>query len=162
MIYKNKKYQEKRVLLKENREGRNEKDAELKTKFKHRYAIFGPVGLLSSSSQGLHDYKIIGKEKGKDGGIFVLEVIPKDTAKVGHLYGKVWIKLPEVQITKVEWVQESLKNYDVIEEFARKCHGAPRITLISEYGHEKNGLRFPNKYSLEKAYIVPQRGIIKL
>ncbi|MBN1273272.1 MAG: hypothetical protein JXB26_13475 [Candidatus Aminicenantes bacterium] len=157
LIYKNKKFQEKRILLNENGEERNKKDAVLQTKFKHRYAIFGPVGLLSSSSQRLHDYKIIGKEKGEEGEIFVLEVVPMDTAKVEHLYGKVWIKLPDVHITKIEWIQESLRNYDVIEKFAQKCHGTPRITLISEYGHEKNGLRFPSKYSIEEAYIIPGR-----
>ena len=29
----------------------------------------------------------------------------------------------------------------------------PRLTQISEYGFEKNGIRFPSRYSLREEYI---------
>jgi len=38
----------------------------------------------------------------------------------------------------------------------------PRITIIMEYDVEKNGIRFPSKFSLEEAYITPEEEKILL
>jgi hypothetical protein len=37
-------------------------------------------------------------------------------------------------------------------EFSRKIGHEPVIVFVSEYGFEKNGLRFPNFYEVTEAY----------
>jgi hypothetical protein len=43
-------------------------------------------------------------------------------------------------------------NYAAIEEFAKASRAQPRIRFSSEYGFEKNGLRFPSVYGVIEAY----------
>ena len=48
----------------------------------------------------------------------------------------------------------------MIEEFAKSHDAEPQITAFSEYGREKNGLRFPSRNYSEQAYISPDKCII--
>ena len=48
---------------------------------------------------------------------------------------------------------ESVDNYDVIEELAKKLKAEPQVKLITEYGFEKKGIRFPSKHSQSEEYI---------
>ena len=58
LIRKDKKINERRILIKENGKKKNIKNAQLKTKrFYHEYVIFGPVGLLGGKQQRNFDYK---------------------------------------------------------------------------------------------------------
>ena len=59
----------------------------------------------------------------------------------------------DFSILKIEWLQQSIKGYDWVEEKAKKLGAKPRLTLIAEYGFEKSGIRFPSKYSLDEVYI---------
>jgi hypothetical protein len=43
-------------------------------------------------------------------------------------------------------------NYEGIEEMARELGMKPRLSFVSEYDFEKNGLRFPSRYEIEEAY----------
>jgi hypothetical protein len=53
---------------------------------------------------------------------------------------------------KIEWDVRSAGNYEKIVEFAKRINSEPRITMISEYEIEKNGIRFPSKYLVREAY----------
>ena len=153
LIRKENRIKESRILLEENGEKKHEKDAQLKTKlFRHKNIIFGPIGLLSKYRQQYHDYNIVKEEKFKGEKVIVLEAVAKPSFKLDHLSGKVWVRKSDFNILKIEWNQESIKNYEFIEEFARKFKVKPHITLISEYGVEKNGIRFPNRYFIKEAY----------
>ncbi len=153
LIRKEDRIKESRILLKENGKKKHEKDAQLKTKlFRHKNIIFGPIGLLSKYWQQFHDYKIVKEEKFKGEKVIVLEAVGKSSFKLDHLSGKVWVRKSDFNILKIEWNQESIKNYELIEKFARKFKVKPHITLISEYGVEKNGIRFPNRYFIKEAY----------
>jgi hypothetical protein len=153
LIRKENKINENRILIEENGQKKHEKNAQLKTKlFRHKNIIFGPIGLLSRYWQPYHDYKIIKEEKIKGEKAIVIEAVAKPSFKLDHLSGKVWIRKNDFSILKIEWNQESIKNYEQIEEFANKFKLKPRIKLVSEYGFEKNGIRFPNRYFIEEAY----------
>ena len=154
LVRKDKIIKESRVLLEENGQKKNEKNAPLKTKvFRHKNIILGPIGLLSEYWQKHHDYKIFKKEKYKGEEVIVIEAFPKPGLKLNHLFGKIWVRKSDFSILKIEWNQTSIENYEKIEEFARQLKYRPSIKLTSEYAYEKNGIRFPSKYSINEAYV---------
>lgn len=159
LIRKENKIRERRILLKENGKTMNEEDAQLKTKrFEHKHVMFGPIGLLSDQSQQYYDYKIV-KEKGYKGEkVFILEITPKPSIEIEALFGKAWIKKSDFSILKIEWNPISLRNYEKIEEIAKKLRAKPKITFVSEYDFEKNNIRFPSKYLVKEVYRTPRQG----
>lgn len=164
LIRKNKIIHEQRILLKKNGKEVHEKNASLKTKlFMHKYVIFGPIGLLSAKWQQHHDYKFIKNAKINGEKAIVLKATPKSNNILNHLYGKIWIKKDDSSILKIEWNQASIGNYDKIQEKSKKINAIPRITCISEYGFEKNSIRFPSKYTVKEEYVykLPQTGTFK-
>lgn len=159
LIRKENKIRERRILLKENGKTMNEEDAQLKTKrFGHKHVVFGPIGLLSDQSQQYYDYKIVKEEGYKGEKVFVLEITPKPSVEIEALYGKAWVKKSDFSILKIEWNPVSIRNYEKIEEMAKKLHAEPKITFVSEYDFEKNNIRFPNKYYVKEVYRNPRLG----
>lgn len=153
LIRKENEINERRILLEENRQKKREKDAQLKTKiFTYKNIIFGPIDLLNEGLQQYNDYKIVKEEKLKGEKSVVIEAVPKPSFKSDYLYGKIWVRKADFSILKIEWKQQSIKNYEIIEETALKIRAEPQITLIAEYGFEKNGIRFPSKLFIQEAY----------
>lgn len=151
---KQNKINENRILIQENGKKKNEKNAELKTAlFLHENLIFGPVGLLSEFWQQYYDYIIVKREKFRGDKVIVIEATPKSSLKTDNLYGKIWIRDDDFSIMKVEWEPASIKNYEVLEEHAKKLRAKLVIKFFAEYTVEKNGIRFPSKYSVTEAYI---------
>ncbi len=162
LIRRDNKTREKRILLKENGQEKNEHNAPLKTRrFKHIYMIFGPIGLLSKNNQQFYDYKIVKQTKLNKEEAFVVEAIPKSNAKPDKLFGKIWIRRSDFSVLKIEWNQTSVGNYKEIEKIASQLNAIPQITFITEYDFEKNNIRFPSKYSIEEEYIKPEGGRYK-
>ena len=158
LIRKENKIKESRTLLEENGRKMNKKNAPLKTKiFEHKNVIMGPVGLLSEYWQQFHDYKIVKEAKFKGEKVIVLEAVPKYGFKLNQLSGKIWVKKSDFTILKTEWNQQSIENYDKIEELAKELGAKPLITLVSEYAFEKKGIRFPSRYSIKEVYILRGR-----
>ena len=146
---------EKRILLKVNNRKKNIIDAQLKTKrFHHKYIVFGPIGLLGQKQQKILEYKILKEEFHEKEKIVILEASPKFPDDFNNLYGKIWIRRKDFAILKIEWEQVSLKNFEGVEKIAKRLKAKPKITFVSEYAFEKNGVRFPSKYSVEENYIL--------
>lgn len=82
----------------------------------------------------------------------MIETIPKNPDKMSHLYEKIWVDEADSSILRIEWDVKSVGNYEKIEEFAKRINSVLRITMISEYEIEKNGIRFLSKYSVREAY----------
>ncbi len=145
---------ETRTLIEENGQKRHERDAPLKTEvFQHHYVIFGPIGFVGSRWQTKHDYKIVKEEIIKNERCVVVEALPKDTKETGHLFGKLWLRIPDAAILKIEWNQASMGNIEAIKSFARRANLRPEIAFSSEYAVEKNGIRFPSRYFVKEDYI---------
>jgi len=154
LIRKANKIVEQRILIKENGRKKNDLDAQLKTtRFHHKHVVLGPIGLLGEKQQEVHEYKILKEVTYKKEKAVILEAFPKFLNGINTLYGKIWIRKKDFAILKIEWNQESMENFEDIEKIAEKLEAKPRITFISEYGFEKNKIRFPNKYSVEESYI---------
>jgi len=158
LIRKGNSTDEQRILIEENGQEKNDLDAQLKTKrFQHKFIVFGPIGLLSKKQQKNYNYKILKNVNYKKEKAVILEASPKFPQEDNALYGKIWIRKNDFAILKIEWEQESLENFEKIVKLAERRNATPLITFISEYGFEKNKIRFPNKYSVEEMYI-PHRG----
>ncbi len=156
LIRKNKKTQEKRNLIAVDGRKTKIRESPLQTvMFLYENVLFGPVGLLSESWQLAHDYKLIGEDKiGKEKTV-VIEATPRPELVETHPYGRIWIKEDDGSVLKIVWDQRSLRNFKMIEEFAKSQGAEPQITAFSEYGREKNGLRFPSRNYSEQGYILP-------
>ena len=154
LIRKANKIVEQRILIKENGRKKNEVNAQLKTKrFHHKHVVLGPIGLLGEKQQEVHEYKIVKEVIYKKEKAVILEAKPRFPEVSDTLYGKIWIRKKDFAILKIEWNQESLENFEEIEKIAEMLNSTPKITFISEFGFEKNNIRFPNKYSIEEIYI---------
>lgn len=144
---------ETRTLLKENGKGVQVSDAPLKThSFWHAKVVMGPLGLLSREGQADHDYRILREEKVGGEPAWVVEAVPKPGVRLEHLFGTIWLKKKDAGILKIEWNPSSIQNYGGVEETARRLGLTPSLLVTSEYAFEKNGIRFPSRYTLREIY----------
>ena len=145
---------EKRVLIEENGRKKKEREAELTTTtIRVQNALFGPIGLIGESAQSGHDYRIAGEETVKGKKVVIIEAAPKPGLERQHCYGRIWIREDDGSIAKIAWDQASVGNFKVVQARAREYGAEPQLTSLTEYGMEKNGLRFPSKDTTEEAYI---------
>lgn len=157
LIRKNKKITEKRILIEENGQKKQEKDAQLKTEmFFHKKIIFGPYGLLCRKKQKDYDYKIIKKAKFLGKKAVVIEASPKSAEAADDLYGKIWVAQDDFSILKIEWKRESIENPEVAEILAERYEAKPHFTITAEYGIKEKGIRFPSQFTIDEAYIKPK------
>ncbi len=153
LIQKSGDVKEQRILLEENGEKRNIREAPLKVKrFRYKYMTSGPM-LLSAYWQGYHNYRIVGTEKVNGERCLVIEAVSKPSFQLEHLSGKIWVRQRDFHILKLEYNQETIDNYRMIEATAEKLKARPLVTLITEYGFEKKGIRFPSRYLQREEYI---------
>ncbi len=161
LIRKGQEIIESRTLLEENGEKKNIKNAKLKTeRFEHKFVFFGPIGILNELRQELFTYHIIGEREFKGKKAIILEALPKKSSESIYLYGRVWINKNDFSIVKIEWNQASLGNFWGVWEYAKSIGAKPHIRFSSEYAFEKNGIRFPSKYTVKENYIHPIFGPI--
>jgi hypothetical protein len=145
---------EKRILLEENGIKKSEEVSKLKTRmFQYKNVIFGPANLLAEDRQQLFNYKMIGDELIDGERALVIEAIPLPWVSEEVLWGKIWVSNSDFSILKIEWNQDRMSHSAVIKDMAKRYEAESRITHITEFGFEKNGIRFPNRYFIEEAYI---------
>jgi hypothetical protein len=144
---------ETRTLLKENKKDVQVPDAPLKThSFSHTKVVMGPLGVLSRESQADHDYRIVREEKIRGEEALVVEAVPKPGVRLQHLFGTIWLRKKDAGILKIEWNPSSIQNYKGVEETAQQLGLIPSLLVMSEYAFEKNGIRFPSRYTLKEIY----------
>ncbi|MFZ2052571.1 MAG: hypothetical protein WAU81_00105 [Candidatus Aminicenantales bacterium] len=153
-IRKANEIKERRNLIAINGKKANLRDSSLNTfVFQYKNVLFGPVGLLSQAWQAYHDYKFSGEDTVNKEKVVVIEATPGPALAQPHCYGKLWIKEDDGSVLKIVWDQRSLGNFQSVEEWAKIHDAEPQITSFSEYGFEKNGIRFPSLSYTENAYI---------
>ncbi len=144
---------EKRALLMEDGEKRREENVELRpTRFIHKNLVIGPIGLFGAAAQALHSYTFVKEGKVDDEPALVVEATPqKKTA--ASIYGKAWLRKKDGAVLRIEWEPTSIDEYEKIVQFSVKIGYRPKLVFLSEYGFEKNGLRFPNSYEVIESYV---------
>jgi hypothetical protein len=147
---------ENRNLLEKNGKSVKQKDAQLETSVVQvRNVLFGPLGLLSENGQGYHDYQWVAEEDIQGEKASVIDVTPKRTLTGTHGYGRVWVRENDGAVLKIEWKPESISGYEELAGRAKKYESDLAVSLITEYGFEKNGIRFPSRDYTEEAYVKP-------
>ena len=144
-----------RHLLEENGQKKNEPGAKLKTlNFLFGYVLMSPVGIFAERFRGDYDYKVVGADKIKKRPVVIVDVTPKpDVPETRNLYGKAWIDSATGDILRIQWSEKRVNHYEITARRALLYDRKPRLTIRSEFLVEKNGIRFPNKLSIEEAYV---------
>ena len=144
-----------RNLLQENRKKVNEPNAKLKTlNFLFGYVLMAPVGIFADSSQPYYDYRIVGRDKIQRRPAVIIDVTPKpDAPEARNLYGKAWIDAATGDILKIQWSEKRVNHYEITLKRAEQYDRKARLTILSDFQVEKNGIRFPSKLFIEEAYV---------
>jgi hypothetical protein len=144
---------ESRTLLTEDKKNVHVPDAALKTRmFWHAKIVMGPLGLLSRERQAEHDFRVVRELQEEEERIAVIEAVPKPGVIADHLVGTIWLRIRDARILKIEWDPSSIDNFIGVTETAERFRMNPRVVLTSEYGIEKNGIRFPSRYTVQETY----------
>jgi hypothetical protein len=147
---------ERRILIKKNgKKMRQENATPLTSALKVQNLLFGPVDLLAPARQSHYQFRVVGKEKLFGQSSCILETIPRFTEDRSRCYGRILLKEDDASVLKIEWEPKSLGQYEWIEARALKYKAKPEMTSITEYGLEKNGIRFPSRDFTEETYIMP-------
>jgi hypothetical protein len=144
---------ETRTLLREDGKDVLVREAPLKTHvFDYAFIVMGPLGLLSRANQPAYEFKIAGEEKIGGEPALIVEAVPKPGLIVDHLFGRIWLRVRDAGILKIQWNPASIKNYAKVEEIGRNFKMEPALQLTSAYSLEHNGLRFPGRYEVKEIY----------
>jgi len=153
---------ERRTLIEEDGRKKRENDAALVTQnIRVENVLFGPIGLVGRDAQAEHDYKIVGGETLAGTRIMIIEAVPKASRDSRHCFGRLWLREDDGSVVKISWDQASVGNFRIIQDRGRELHAEPRLTSITEYGLEKNGIRFPSKDTTEEAYLKPGKKYVR-
>lgn len=145
---------ETRTLIEEDGNRRNLPNAVLMTRlFRYENILFGPAALLDDRNFGRNDFTIEAESE-IDGRLAVaIAARPRQEAGLRPLpFGRMWVSPADGAVLKIEWDGRTLESYAAIEAQAKKLKATPRLTMTSEFGFEKNGLRFPSRHTIVEAY----------
>ena len=162
LIKEGSKTTERRILLKLNGVRTRKEEVPLGTTvYKYKYLIYGPIAFFKKSQQQYFDYKIFKEEMFNNQRAIVIEAIPlRMVLSTKTLCGKIWLDADDENfaVLKIEWHPKFLiENFDESLENARRQNFTLNIDYYSEFGTEKNGIRFPSRYWIKK-YHVNEKG----
>ncbi|OGD21331.1 MAG: hypothetical protein A2W03_03820 [Candidatus Aminicenantes bacterium RBG_16_63_16] len=113
--------------------------------------LLAPIQLLDARFEEYYSYRLLAKETYGDAEAWVLEVLPK-LAGARYLGGKLWLRTDDASVLRIEWDPATFGHYERIQARAEAYKSAPEVRSYSEFGVEKNGLRFPSADFTEEAY----------
>ncbi len=149
------KITEKRELLKRNgKKPRPEDDKPATEAFKYEDILMAPVMLLDERFQEFYDYKLIGPDMVEERQAWIIEVSPRFSLVGAYLGGKIWLDRESSAVLKIEWDPGTFEHYDKILLRAKSFDAEPKVVSRTEFGYEKNGLRFPSLDTTEEAYLI--------
>lgn len=149
---------ETRTLIEENGKKKNVPNAALQTSVVvYGHALLSPANLFGEGVCGARDYRIGNKTFVKGRPVVIIEAKPKEGSELkGAFYGSAWIDETTGEILKISWDQRAIGNRDIFEKRGRRYGRHPRLSVLTEFAVEKNGIRFPSRISFEEAYVNDQ------
>lgn len=149
------KVTEKRDLLTRNGKKPQARDDPSGTQaFKYADVLMSPVRLLDERFQEFYDYRLAGPDEIEGRKAWIVAVIPRFSLVGAYLGGKIWLDRESAAVLKIEWDPSTFDNYDKIVLRAKSFNAEPQVVSRTEFGYEKNGLRFPSLDSTEEAYLI--------
>lgn len=117
-------------------------------------ALLGPVGLFGERVQPDYDFAIAAEAEVDSTRVVVVDAKPKaGTLPPRALSGRAWIDPLTGDVLKIEWSESRAERSDVFGKRGRLYNRTPRLATRSEFGAEKDGIRFPTRLSFEEAYL---------
>jgi hypothetical protein len=145
---------EKRVLLEKNHKKAREKEAPPATStFQYADILLAPVRLLDERFSDFYDYRLLGENALEGAKAWVLDVIPRLAIVAVYLGGKIWISEADSSILRIDWDPATFGRYENILRRAKTYQAQPLVTSTTEFGLQKNGIRFPSLDKTEEAYL---------
>jgi hypothetical protein len=145
--------QETRILIEKNGLKTEVRDARLEAmRFNFKNMAFGPIDLFGMVGRLRHEYRIVGRGAIAGDKVVIVEASATKETSEYNPGGKVWIRESDNAILRIDWDQETLPGFDNILAAAKDAGAAPSFTLTTEFGVEKNGVRFPSRAVFQEAY----------
>ncbi len=121
--------------------------------FFYKNVLFGAVDLLDLSRQPFYRYRLRARESVDGREVLVVEAEPAPGLTVAVNRGTVWLREKDAAILKIVWNVDSMARTAAIQATAKEFRGQPQILQVTEFGLEKNGVRFPTRFGIEEAYV---------
>jgi hypothetical protein len=145
---------ETRVLLEKNGKKAGKKEEPPKTEtFQYADILLAPVRMLDERFGEYYDYRLLREDEWNGVKAWVLDVVPRLSVVDVYLGGKIWLKQDDSSVLRVDWDPSTFGKYESILLRAKKFESRPDVTSFTEFGCEKNGLRFPSLDQTEETYI---------
>ncbi len=152
-IRQDKQVEEKRVLLKKNGKKPDPQDpAPRLGAFTYSEVLMAPVRLLDEKFQAYYSYRLLGRDSVSGTDAWILEVVPRLAGVSQYLGGKIWLKSADASVLRIEWDPATFGHYEEIVARAEIFKAEPEVRSVTEFGFEKNGIRFPSSDLTEEGY----------
>jgi hypothetical protein len=153
-IRKGGEVREQKALLEINRKKPGKKEAIPETQiFQFKDILLAPVRLLEEQFGAYYDYRILREDELNGAKAWVVAVVPRLALVDAYLGGNVWIAKTDSSVLRIDWDPKTFGRYENMEQRARKLESLPDLISFTEFGFEKNGLRFPSLDQTEEAYV---------
>jgi len=155
LVKEENKISERRIQLESNGIKDRREDVPLGTvKYKYEYLIFGPIAFFRKAVQDRFVYRITGEEMFKGQKAVVVEAIPLTAGPWKLLCGKIWLNADDFAVLKIEWHPKFLvNNFLQSLDSARRLNKDLFVEFYSEFGIERNGIRYPSKYRIREFHV---------
>jgi len=144
---------ERRDLVKKDGEDVVKADTRIETlHFKFAEVLFGPSLLLGQEAAEGHVYRLLKTEKVKGEKAAVIDCASRAMGAAGGYGGKAWVRITDGAVLKIEWDPTTFGGFFEVIAVADKFKMKPKIKSETEFGVERNGIRFPSLDLTEEAY----------
>jgi len=148
------KTEETRTLIEKDGKKRREKATGVGTlRFRFENIIYGPVDLLNRAHQPYFKYALVGEESNPEGKTVIIEAVPDPSETEYCPFGKIWVRESDFAILKIEYNQLSIKTLYAENQDHKREKGESQFELTSEFGVEKNGIRFPSRLVFQEVKV---------
>lgn len=107
-------------------------------------------GLFLSTPQTFR--RLVGQDKVFGEAVQVIEAFPRWRACSYLNPGKIWVSSEDGAVLKIERSYQLEKNCDKVRLRGLIMNLDPRLTFISEFAFEKNGIRYPSRIVIRESY----------
>jgi hypothetical protein len=87
---------------------------------------------------------------GQEADVVACEARPSTVGRV--LTGRAWVRRADGAVLRIVWDPESFSSYQDVLTVAGELKMSPAITSETEFGVERNGLRFPSLDKTDEVY----------
>jgi len=152
-IRKGGKVEENRILLeKDGKKASADTPVPANKAFNYSDILLAPVQLLDDRFSEYYSYRLLGRETIDGTETWILEVAPRLTGVSRYLGAKLWLSAADSSVMRIEWDPSTFGHYEAILARAESFKAKSEVRSVSEFGVEKNGLRFPSADLTEEAY----------